>query len=63
MERELLQTITTPFPLQKPENSIFGQFWPFSPFVPAHGRSLDPTSAFIDITIIMGCCCNDIYGE
>ena len=29
MERELLQTITTPFPRQKPENSVFGHFWPF----------------------------------
>ena len=42
-------------------------FWLFLPifllFVPAHGRPLDPTSAFTDITIITGCCCNDIYGE
>ena len=29
MERELLQTITTPFSCDKPENSIFGHFWPF----------------------------------
>ena len=29
MERELLQTFTTLFPCQKPENSIFGHFWPF----------------------------------
>ena len=35
----------------------------FSPFVPAHGRSLDPTSANIDITIMTGCSCNDIYWE
>ena len=50
-----------------------GQKWPkteflvifghFSPFVPAHGRPLDPISAFTNITIITGCCCNDIYGE
>ena len=107
MERELLQTITTPFPRQKPENSIFGHFWPFFSicacswvipwshlciyrqkcyhwvlpyfpviclkiqflaifghfplYVPTHGWPLDPTSAFIDKSIITGCCCNDIY--
>ena len=60
MEREHLQTITTPFSYHKPENSIFGHFWPF---VHAHGRPLDPASAFTDITIITGCCCNDICIE
>ena len=59
-KRKLLQAITTPFSQQLPENSIFGHF---SPFVTAHGQPLDPTSAFIDKTIITGCCCNDIYGE
>ena len=61
MERELLQTITTPFSCHKPENSILAIFGHFSPFVPAHGRSLNPTSAFIEITIITGCCCNNIH--
>ena len=40
--------------------AIFGHF---SPFVPAHGRPLDPTSAFIDITIITECSCNDMCIE
>ena len=42
------------------ENWIFDHFWPF---VPVHGQPLDPNFAFIDKTIITGCCCNDIYGE
>ena len=42
------------------KNGIFDHF---SPFEPAHGQPLDPTSAFIDITIITGCCCNDICIE
>ena len=29
MEREQLQTTSTPFPCYKPENSFFGHFWPF----------------------------------
>ena len=39
---------------------VFGHF---SPYEPAHGQPFDPTSAFIYITIITECCCNDIYGE
>ena len=35
----------------------------FSQIVPTHQQSLDPTSAFIGINIMKGCCCNDIYGE
>ena len=62
-KRKLLQAITTPFPHYFPENSIFGHFDHFSPFVPACGRPLDPISAFIDKKVITGCCCNDIYGE
>ena len=38
-------------------------FYHFLPFEPAHDQPLDPTSTFIDITIITGCCCKDIYGE
>ena len=38
--------------------AIFGHF-PL--YVPTHGWPLDPTSAFIDKSIITGCCCNDIY--
>ena len=63
MERVLFQAITTQFSHHLLENSIFSHF---SPFVPAHGQPLDPTSltsAFYDKTIIIGSCCNDIYGE
>ena len=60
VKRKLLKDMNTPFSQHLPKNSIFGHF---SPFVPAHGQPLDPTSAFIDITIITGCHCNDIYGE
>ena len=35
----------------------------FSPFAPAYGRPLDPTSAIIDKNVITGCCCNNIYNE
>ena len=38
--------------------AIFGHF-PL--YVPTHGWPLDPISAFIDKSIITGCCCNDIY--
>ena len=35
----------------------------FSPFVPAHGWPLNPTSAFIDKNVITGSCSNEIYGK
>ena len=57
---KLLQAITTPFSRHLPKNSIFGHF---STIVPAHGRPIDPTSAFIDENVITGCCCIDIYRE
>ena len=38
--------------------AIFGHF---SPFVPAHGQPLDPTSVFIDKNVITRCCCNEIF--
>ena len=60
VKRKLLKDMNTPFSQHLPKNSIFGHF---SPFVPAHGQPLDPTSTFIDKTIITGCCCNDIYGK
>ena len=60
VKKKLLQAITTLFCSQLPENSISGHFWPFSPF---HGRLLDPTSTFINKTIITGCFCNNIYKE
>ena len=60
-KRKLLQAITTSFSHHFPENSIFSHFCHFSPFVPTHGRSLDPTSIFMDKNVITGCCCNEIY--
>ena len=60
-EREQLQAITTPFSCHLPENWIFAHFGYFWPFMPAHGWPLDPTSLFIDINIIIGYCCNEIY--
>ena len=56
-ERKLLQVITIPSSHHLPENSIFGHF---ALFVPAHGRPLDPTSAFIDKDVITEFCCNYI---
>ena len=35
----------------------------FPPFACAHGRSLDPSSAFFNKNVITGCFCNDIYIE
>ena len=49
------------FPVRSLKIQFLAIFGHFSPFVLAHGRSLDPTSAFIDKSIITGCCCNDIY--
>ena len=61
MEAEMGQRGTNGEKLPKIEYlAIFDHF---SPFEPAHGRPFDPTSAFIDITIITGCCCNDICIE
>ena len=40
--------------------SVIGHF---TPFVPTRGQPLHPTSAFIDETVITGCCCNDICKE
>ena len=60
VKRKLLKDTYTPLSQHLPEDSISGHF---SPFVPAHGQPLDPTSTFIDKTIITGCCCNDIYRE
>ena len=40
------------------KTSILGHL---SPFVPAHGQPLDPTSAFIDKNFITRCCCNCSY--
>ena len=34
-----------------------------SPFAPAYGRPLDPTSAFIDKNVITDCYGSDIHGE
>ena len=58
MERELLH-----FPMISLKIQFLAIFGHFLPFVPAHGQPLDPTSPFTNITIITGCCCNDIYGE
>ena len=58
MERKLLQAASTPFSCHLSENSILGHL---SPFVPAQGQPLDPTSAFIDRNVITRCCCSDSY--
>ena len=63
MGRELLQTITSPFSVISLKIQFLAIFGHFSQFLPAHGLSLDPTSAFIDITIITGSCCSDICKE
>ena len=60
VERRLLQATITPFSCYLSENSILGNL---SPFVPAYGQPLDPTSVFFDKNVITGCCCNDIYGK
>ena len=61
VRRKQLQAIYTTFSRHLPENFIFfSVIGHFTPFVPTRGQPLHPTSAFIDETVITGCCCNDI---
>ena len=57
-ERKLLQATIIPFSCHLSENSILGHL---SPFVPAYGQPLDPTSAIINKNVITGYCSNDSY--